>query len=98
MVLNLVDKRRCTIGLLYEFLNKISTSPVEAKKIEFNSSLKDKTTMVLMMGMVPSTHPCGCFVPHPLWRKNDGYMAKIFHESWIFMLMQIFQKLLIKIQ
>jgi hypothetical protein len=63
MVLNLVDKRRCTIGLLYEFLNKISTSPVEAKKIEFNSSLKDKTTMVLMMGMVPSTHPRGCFDP-----------------------------------
>jgi hypothetical protein len=26
--------------------------------------------------MVPSTHPCGCFVPHPLWRKNDVYMAK----------------------
>jgi hypothetical protein len=51
--------------------------------------------MVLMMGMVPSTHPCGCFVPHPLWRKNDGYMAKKSHESWIFMLMR---KLLIKIQ
>jgi hypothetical protein len=71
---------------------------VEAKKFEFNSSLKDKTTMVLMMGMVPSTHPCGCFVTHPLGRENDGSMAKKSHESWIFMLMQIFQKLLIKIQ
>jgi hypothetical protein len=65
------------MGLLYEFLNKISTSLVEAKKKEFNSSLRDKTTMVLMMGMVPSTHPCGCFVSHPyggkmmvLWQKN----------------------------
>jgi hypothetical protein len=54
---------------------------VETKKIEFNSSLRDKTTMVLMMGMVPSTHPCGCFVTHPLWRKNDGSIAKKSHES-----------------
>jgi hypothetical protein len=54
--------------------------------------------MVLMMGMVPSAHPCGCFVPHPLWKKNDGSIAKKSHGSWIFMLMRIFQKLLIKIQ
>jgi hypothetical protein len=46
------------------FSNKISTSLVEAKKIEFNSSLRDKTIMVLMMGMVPSTHPC-CLFCHP---------------------------------
>jgi hypothetical protein len=71
---------------------------VEAKKIEFNSSLRDKTTMVLTMGMVPSTHPCGCLVTHPLWKKNDGSMAKKSHESWILMLMRIFQKLLINIQ
>ncbi len=77
----MVDKRGCTIGFLHEFLNKISTSLVETKKIEFNSSLRDKTTMVLMMGMVPSTHPCGCFVTHPLWRKNDGSIAKKSHES-----------------
>jgi hypothetical protein len=37
---------------------------MEVKKIECNSSLRDKTTMVLMMGMVPLTHPCGCFVAH----------------------------------
>ncbi len=53
IVVNLVDKRGCTIGLLYEFLNKICTSLVEAKQIEFNSSLRYKATMVLMMGMVP---------------------------------------------
>jgi hypothetical protein len=94
----LVDKRGCTIELLYEFLKKINTSLVEAKKFEFNSSLRDKTKMVLIMGMVPSTHPCDYFVTHPLWRKNDGSMAKKSHESWIFMLMQIFQELLIKIQ
>jgi len=68
------------------------------QKFEFNSSLRGKTTMVLIMGMVPSTHQCGCFVTDPLWRENDGSMAKISHESWIFMLIQIFQKLLIKIQ
>jgi len=50
------------------------------------------------MGMVPSTHPCGCFVNHPLWRKNDGSMAKKSHESWIFMLMRIFQNFFKKLQ
>ncbi len=49
IVLNLVDKRGYTTRLLYELLNKISTSLVEAKKIEFNSSLRNKTTMVLSM-------------------------------------------------
>jgi hypothetical protein len=45
----LVDKRGYTTRLLYELLNKISTSLVEAKKKEFNSSLRNKTTMVLSM-------------------------------------------------
>jgi hypothetical protein len=72
IVLCLVNKGGCTIGLLYEFLNKIGETLLDVGNLFVDQLLDVRQQWLYQWEWFHRPIHVVAFILHPLWKKEDG--------------------------
>jgi hypothetical protein len=88
-ILHLVDKEGCTIGLLYEFLNKIGEA-LYVGNLSAYQLLDVRQQWLHQWEWFHQPIHVVAFILHLLWRKEDGFVTLELHEGWISYIATIF--------
>jgi len=89
-ILHLVYKEGCTIGLLYEFLNKIGEALLNVGNLSAYQLLDVRQQWLHQWEWFYQPIHVVAFILHLLWRKEDGFVTPKLHEGWISYMATIF--------